>query len=145
MRAVRARYTVPPKQALDVVVKSAGDAENQCWSTREFGVRARARGRRSLRGADDRREARRTRRRSSRRAWRSTSRSRGSWTSRPSASGLRKEREKAAAELERLGKKLSNEGFLAKAAPEIVEKDRARAAELADELALIDAQLAELA
>jgi valyl-tRNA synthetase len=55
------------------------------------------------------------------------------------------EREKAAAELGRLEGKLGNEGFLAKAAPEIVEKDRARAAELADGLAVMDTQLAELA
>jgi valyl-tRNA synthetase len=58
---------------------------------------------------------------------------------------LGKEREKAATELERLNKKLGNEGFLAKAAPEIVEKDRARAAELSDGLAVMDIQLAELA
>ncbi len=58
---------------------------------------------------------------------------------------LTKEREKVATELERLEGKLSNEGFLAKAAPEIVEKDRARATELGEALALLDAQLAELA
>ena len=58
---------------------------------------------------------------------------------------LGKEREKAAVELGRLEGKLGNEGFLAKAAPEIVEKDRARAAELADGLAVMDTQLAELA
>ena len=57
---------------------------------------------------------------------------------------LGKEREKAAIELERLVKKLGNKGFLAKAAPEIVEKDRARAEEIGDALALLDAQLAEL-
>ena len=48
-------------------------------------------------------------------------------------------------ELERLEKKLSNEGFLAKAAPEIVEKDRARATELSDAIVLLGSQLAELA
>ena len=58
---------------------------------------------------------------------------------------LGKEREKAAIELERLVKKLGNKGFLAKAAPEIVEKDRARAEEIGDALVLLDAQLAELA
>jgi len=58
---------------------------------------------------------------------------------------LGKEREKSAAELERLQKKLGNQGFLAKAAPEIVETDRARAAELAESLAVMDSQLAELA
>jgi valyl-tRNA synthetase len=58
---------------------------------------------------------------------------------------LGKEREKAATELSRLEKKLGNVGFLAKAAPEIVEKDRARAAELSEGLAVMDTQLAELA
>ena len=58
---------------------------------------------------------------------------------------LTKEREKYTVELERLEKKLSNEGFLAKAAPEIVEKDRARATELSDAIVLLGAQLAELA
>jgi len=61
------------------------------------------------------------------------------------AERLGKEREKVSTELERLEKKLSNEGFLAKAAPEIVEKDRARATELGEALALLDAQLTELA
>jgi valyl-tRNA synthetase len=58
---------------------------------------------------------------------------------------LGREREKAAVELKRLEGKLGNEGFLAKAAPDIVEKDRARAAELAEGLAVMDTQLAELA
>ena len=49
-----------------------------------------------------------------------------------------------AADAAKLDKKLSNPGFLAKAAPEIVEKDRARHAELVDKLARVEAQLAEL-
>ena len=57
---------------------------------------------------------------------------------------LGKERAKTAVELERLNKKLGNKGFLAKAAPEIVEKDRAHAADLGEALALLDTQLAEL-
>ena len=61
------------------------------------------------------------------------------------AKRLRNEREKFAVDLERLEKKLSNEGFLAKAAPEIVEKDRARATEIAEALVLLDSQIAELA
>jgi valyl-tRNA synthetase len=52
--------------------------------------------------------------------------------------------EKYSLELERLEKKLSNEGFLAKAAPEIVEKDRARATELSDAIGLLRSQLREL-
>ncbi len=56
-----------------------------------------------------------------------------------------KELDKARGEHSKLDRKLSNEGFLAKAAPEIVEKDRAKAAELADTVATLEAQLAELA
>ncbi|RDB60880.1 valine--tRNA ligase [Gordonibacter sp. 28C] len=58
---------------------------------------------------------------------------------------LEKERAKLAADAGKLEKKLSNPGFLAKAAPEIVEKDRAKHAELADKLARVEAQLAEIA
>ena len=57
---------------------------------------------------------------------------------------LKKGREKSAKDLEKYERKLSNESFLAKAAPEIIEKDRAAAAELKQALELIDAQLAEL-
>jgi valyl-tRNA synthetase len=57
---------------------------------------------------------------------------------------LGREREKARTELERLEKKLNNEGFLAKASPGIIEKDRAKAAEFAETLATLEAQLAEL-
>ena len=52
------------------------------------------------------------------------------------------DKEKAEKELAKLQKKLSNENFVAKAAPEAVEKARAQAAELEQQLALIAAQLA---
>ena len=55
-----------------------------------------------------------------------------------------KELDAARVELKRLTGKLSNPGFLAKAAPEIVEKDRARADELAEQVAKLESQLAEL-
>jgi valyl-tRNA synthetase len=47
-------------------------------------------------------------------------------------------------ELQRLSAKLGNAGFLAKAAPEIVEKDRARAAALSDAAGKLEGQLTEL-
>jgi valyl-tRNA synthetase len=47
-------------------------------------------------------------------------------------------------EMQRLAAKLGNPGFLAKAAPEIVEKDRGRAAELADQATKLEGQLREL-
>jgi len=54
---------------------------------------------------------------------------------------LTKERDKVAKDLARFEKKLSNEGFLAKAVPEIIEKDRAKAANLREVLAKLEAQL----
>ena len=57
---------------------------------------------------------------------------------------LTKEREKLAKDEQKLAKKLSNEGFLAKAAAEIIEKDKAKHAELADKISRIDDQLAAL-
>jgi valyl-tRNA synthetase len=56
-----------------------------------------------------------------------------------------RELDAARGELKRLEGKLGNAGFLAKAAPEIVEKDRARAEELAEQVARLGSQLAELA
>ncbi len=57
---------------------------------------------------------------------------------------LAKEQAKLAADVAKLEKKLSNPGFLAKAAPEIVAKDQAKRDELADKLARVEASLAEL-
>jgi valyl-tRNA synthetase len=45
---------------------------------------------------------------------------------------------------ERSARKLDNDGFVSKAAPEVVEKERARLAGLEEERALLEAQLAEL-
>ncbi len=57
---------------------------------------------------------------------------------------LQKECEKLVADAGKLAKKLSNPGFLAKAAQDIVDKDRAKHAELADKLTRVEAQLTEL-
>ena len=57
---------------------------------------------------------------------------------------VRGERDEAAAQLERSRAKLANEGFLAKAAPEVVAQERERAERLTLQLAELDAQLAEL-
>ena len=57
---------------------------------------------------------------------------------------LVKERDGVAKDAAKFEKKLSNPGFLAKAASEIVEKDRAKLADLTDKLARLDAQIAEL-
>ena len=57
---------------------------------------------------------------------------------------LEKELAKDRADVERLAKKLSNPGFLAKAAAEIVAKDTNRLNELAERVERLEAQIAEL-
>lgn len=57
---------------------------------------------------------------------------------------LTKERDELAAHLTRLEGKLSNEGFVAKAKPEVVEAERARLEELRAKRATIERNLAEL-
>jgi valyl-tRNA synthetase len=57
---------------------------------------------------------------------------------------LLRERDEASAQLERSRAKLANEGFRAKAAPEVVEQERERVERATDRLAELDAQLAEL-
>lgn len=57
---------------------------------------------------------------------------------------LQKEMVKLSKDAEKFAKKLSNPGFLAKAAPEIVEKDTAKLADLKDQLSRVEAQLQEL-
>jgi len=143
IRAVRARYKLPPKQGVTVVIKTAGDADNQ-WVNSEFGEMHR------LAGVSE--------------SSASVHAVKPPHSATVIASGLeiyipleglvdfeaedsrlRKERARVAADLEKFERKLANPGFLAKASAEIVEKDRARSAELSESLALIDAQLAELA
>ncbi|WP_350454182.1 valine--tRNA ligase [Slackia heliotrinireducens] len=58
---------------------------------------------------------------------------------------LETEQKKLSGEYAKLEKKLSNEGFVQKAKPEAVEKAKAQFAEISDKLALIAAQLSELA
>ncbi len=57
---------------------------------------------------------------------------------------VRKELDRATVDAEKLRRKLGNEGFLSKAAPEIVQKDRGRLAELDDTIAKLQGQLADL-
>ena len=57
---------------------------------------------------------------------------------------ISKEIGKAEENLAKLQRKLSNEGFLAKAAPEIIEKDRANAAEIEETVSTLKTQLDEI-
>ena len=56
-----------------------------------------------------------------------------------------KELKRAEGDLEKVSRKLANEGYLAKASAEIIAKDRAKAADLADEVSKLARQLADLA
>ncbi|MEG0027475.1 MAG: valine--tRNA ligase [Raoultibacter sp.] len=58
---------------------------------------------------------------------------------------LQKEQKTLQVDVAKLDKKLNNPGFLAKAAPEIVEKDTVKRDEMADKLVRVEAQLAEIA
>ncbi|MDY0087308.1 MAG: valine--tRNA ligase [Coriobacteriia bacterium] len=55
-----------------------------------------------------------------------------------------KELAAASSDLAKVARKLANEGFLAKAAPEVIEKERSKEAELADRVAVLRGQLDEL-
>ena len=57
---------------------------------------------------------------------------------------LGKDIAKSDAQRERLAKKLQNPGFLAKAAPEVVDKDRAALAEAEESIARLRARLERL-
>jgi len=141
VRAVRARYSVPPKTTVDVLVKASGAqamlVENQAPLIRSLA------GVGSVAVAAD----------AAKPAHAATAVAAGSEIFIP-LEGLvdfaheraRVEKELATVSMEssRLAGKLGNPGFLAKAAPEIIEKDRERAAELADQVAKLTGQLAEL-
>jgi valyl-tRNA synthetase len=57
---------------------------------------------------------------------------------------LEKELKETAGHIKRVRGKLSNEGFVAKAPPAVVEKERERLAELEDKLAALERNLAEI-
>ena len=143
VRAVRARYGISPKQSLEVVFKTAGDADNT-WVREEFShMKSLAGVDRFSAGVDAARPPH------------SAVFVAGDMTVFLPLEGLvdfAAERARIAAELgraqqdlERLTRKLGNEGFLAKAAPEIIEKDRGRAEELSAAVMKLTGQLAELA
>ena len=143
IRAVRARYQVPPKQTLEVVFRTAGDSETE-WVENEFRQMSRLAGVSGFTAGISVEKPPHS----------ATVIASGLEVYVPlegivdfeaEAARLGKERVRVAGDLDKIDRKLSNEGFLAKAAPEIVEKDRAKAEALRDTLTTIDAQLAELA
>ncbi|MEL7667607.1 MAG: valine--tRNA ligase [Actinomycetota bacterium] len=142
VRAVRARYTVSPKTKLEVSVK-APEAEGQVLASMADDIRALAGIGAFVVGAD-----------TAKPAHASVVVAAGSevYVSLEGLVDFAAERARISAELERaegdlakLQKKLANEGFLKKAAPDIIKKDRARAAELAATVSKLIGQLADLA
>ena len=142
VRSTRARYGISPKQELDVVIRADGETTEVLDGLKlQIASMGRVAGL-DLRAADEEKpaesacvvahgcevycvltglidfEAERAR--------------------------LTKERATLQKDEAKFAKKLSNPGFLAKAAPEIVEKDTAKLAELRDKLARVEEQLAEL-
>ncbi len=141
VRAVRARYGISPKQELDVTVKAAAEdiavfeqLDSQMRTLARIGC---------LTVAED-----------AAKPAESTASVVAGCEVHCCLSGLidfdaerarlSKELAKVSAEAAKLDKKLSNPGFLAKAAPEIIEKDRAKHAGLVEQMALVSAQLEEL-
>ncbi len=141
IRATRARYKLPPRQLLDVVVK-APQAEKMLLEGEEGLIRGLASvGTLTVDPAAEKPAHAASAVAANLEVYIALE---GLVDFDAEAARLGKEREKLVSELTKLEKKLSNEGFLAKAAPEIIEKDRTKAAELAESLAIVEAQLAEL-
>jgi len=142
IRAVRARYKIPPKQGVVVAIKTSGDSDDQ-WVNSEFGEMHRLAGVSEFSAGVDVVKPEHS----------ATVIASGMEVYVPleglvdfvaEAARLTRERDKLAGDLDKFKRKLSNPGFLAKATAEIIEKDRAKAADLAESVGLIDAQLAEL-
>jgi valyl-tRNA synthetase len=141
VRAVRARYGMSPRSSVDVIVKATGASAMLVENQREL-IRSLA-GIGALSVSAD----------AAKPAHAASAVAAGSELYVP-LEGLvdfaheraRVEKELAAVvmEMQRLTAKLGNPGFLAKAAPEIVEKDRARASDLADQAEKLEGQFAEL-
>jgi valyl-tRNA synthetase len=142
IRAVRARYQLSPKQAVTVVFKTGGDADNQ-WIQREFAMMHRLAGVEEFSAGVD-----------ATKPDHAATIAAGGMEVYVELEGLvdfdaekarvEKQIGQLRADLEKLQKKLGNEQFLAKAAPEIIEKDRANAAELEEKVSALESQLAEL-
>ena len=142
VRGVRARYSVSPKAPLEVSVK-APEAEGEVLVSMTDDIRALA----GIGGFEVGEDVVRPPHASSAVAAGSEV-----YVSLEGLVDFGAERERIASQLERtqadldrLTKKLGNEGFLAKASPDIIEKDRARAGELAATVSKLSAQLADLA
>ncbi len=142
VRAVRSRYSVPPRSTVDVIVK-ADETEGLLVSGQADVIKALA----GIGALTVDAAARKP-------AHSSVAVAAGCELYIPleglvdfarESARVAKALEAARTDLDKITRKLSNEGFLANAAAEIIEKDRARAVELGDAVAKLTAQFAELA
>jgi valyl-tRNA synthetase len=143
VRQVRARYNVPPKQGVRLIVKTASDSDGE-WVRSQTGDIMLLAGVATVEAADAFEKP----------AHSATVIAAGMELYIPleglvdfahERARVAKELASAQADLERLTRKLANEGFLAKASAEVIAKDRGKAAELADSVGKLTAQLSELA
>ncbi len=142
IRALRAQYKLSPKQTVDVVFKTTSQADD-AWVRDQFGQMN------TLAGVD-----RFTAGIDAEKPTHAATLAVGGMEVYVALEGLvdfDAERERIAKalattrkDLERFERKLSNEGFLAKAAPDVIAKDRAKAVALAETVATLEAQAAEL-
>jgi len=142
IRALRARYKLSPKQTVDVVFKTTSDADN-AWVRNEFGQMNALAGVGEYVAAMD-----------AKKPAHAATLAVGGMEVYVALEGLvdfaaereriAKELESTRKELDKFERKLSNEGFLAKAKPEIIEKDRAKATALAETVSALESQASEL-
>jgi len=142
VRTVRARYKIAPKQAISVVVRTQAETDVQLLDA-EFAYLNALAGIDSFVAATD----------AAKPAHSVTVVAGGMEVYVPleglvdfeaERARVAKELAAAAEDLAKVERKLANEGFLAKAAPEVVAKERAKEAELADRVAALREQLDEL-
>ncbi len=142
VRAVRARYRIHPRTGIPVVVRTQAETDDQLLAA-EFGHLNALAGISSFTAGVD----------AAKPAHAVTAVAGGMEVFVPleglvdlDAERARVARELSSAvdDLAKVERKLANEGFLAKAAPEVVTKERAKEAEIADRVAALRAQLDEL-
>jgi valyl-tRNA synthetase len=142
VRTVRARYSIPPKQGISVVVRTQAETDVQLLDA-EFAYLNALAGIDSFVAATD----------AAKPAHSVTVVAAGMEVYVPleglvdfDAERIRvaKQLASAADDLVRVERKLANEGFIAKAAAEVIDKERAKEAELADRVAALREQLDEL-
>lgn len=142
VRSVRARYGISPKQAVQVEVKPAGESEKEIFASQQELISALANIEVvNLDCSLEKPKESTMVLASGVEAYVVLS---GLVDFEVERSRIEKELKTITKDRDKFAKKLSNQGFLSKAAPEIIEKDKKRLAELEDKFARLTAQLEEM-